>query len=324
MKAVVLKEYGDASVLQVEDRVKPKPKNNEVLIKVAAAGLNRADIAQRKGRYPAPPDCVQDILGLEVSGIVEEIGTEVTEWKVGDRVCALLPGGGYAEYVSVDEGSVLPVPKNFDLTDAASLPEVVMTVWQNIFQIGKLQKEEKVLIYGGSGGIGSMAIQLLNLFGAKPYTLVSSAEKKEFCESLGAKKVIDYKQENLLDVFGKNYFDLILDSVGGDYLDINLDLLKPEGRLVYINAMGGNSKLNIFKLMQKRLILTGSTLRSRSLAHKRQLRDEVVKKAFPLTESSGFQNMVKHRFSYKEAVQAHELMESRDFMGKILLVFDEG
>src|SRR5690625_1804328 len=321
MKAVIVKEFGDADVLEIGERLTPEIKENEVLIKVAAAGLNRADIAQRKGNYPAPKGCVQDILGLEVSGTIEKIGGKVTQWKVGDEICALLPGGGYAEYVTVDEGSCLPIPKNFSLEDAASIPEVLLTVWQNIFQIGELQPEEKVLIYGGSGGVGSMAIQLTSLFGAHPLSAASTQDKIDYCLSLVAEKVVNYTDKNLVEEFGKNSVDLVLDSVGGEYLAQNLNLLKKEGRLVYINAMAGNAKLNIFKMMQKRIQLTGSTLRARSLAHKKQLVDEAVEIAYPLIENDTFKNTVTKKFPVEEVVKAHELMESREFMGKILLTF---
>ena len=321
MKAVIYQEFGNPSVLQVSEYSKPQPEANEVLIKVVAAGMNRADLAQRKGNYPAPKNCVQNILGLEVSGIIEEVGENVSSWKKGDQVCALLPGGGYAEYVTVDAGSCLPIPKGFSLEEAAGLPEVLLTVWQNIFQIGKLQPEENVLIYGGSGGIGSMAIQLVSGFGANAWTLASTAEKIEYCKSLGAEKVINYHTQDLVEEFGRNSVNLILDSVGGKYLDKNLSVLKTEGRLVYINAMEGKGNLNIFKMMQKRIHLTGSTLRSRSLAHKTQLVNDAVEKAFPILESENFKSIPTEKFSVDDVVKAHELMESRDFMGKIILCF---
>ncbi len=321
MKAVIFQDYGNPSVLEISQYAKPQPKANEVLIKVAATGMNRADLAQRKGNYPAPKGCVENILGLEVSGIVEEVGDAVSSWKKGDEVCALLPGGGYAEYVTVDSGSCLPIPKGFSLVEAAGLPEVLLTVWQNIFQIGKLQPKENVLIYGGSGGIGSMAIQLVSGFGAKAWTLASTAEKIEYCQSLGAEKVINYRTQDLIEEFGKNSVDLILDSVGGKYLDKNIDLLNEEGRLVYINAMEGKGELNIFKMMQKRIHLTGSTLRSRSLAHKKQLVEEAIEKAYPILESNRFKSINTKKFAIDDVIKAHELMESRDFMGKILLCF---
>lgn len=321
MKTVVIAEFGAASQLKITNRPTPPIKSNEVLIKVAAAGLNRADIAQRKGHYPAPKGTVQDVLGLEVSGIIEKVGNEVDLWKVGDKVCALLPGGGYAEYVNIDQGSCLPIPKGFSLTEAASIPETLLTVWQNIFKIGRLQSGEQVLIYGGSGGIGSMAIQLVNLFGAHALSVASTPEKIAYCKKLGAQKVVNYKTEDLVKVFGSNSIDLILDSVGGPYLDVNLELLQTEGRLVYINAMGGNTELNIFKMMQKRIHLTGSTLRSRAFNYKRTLIQDAVEHAYPMIESDLFQKNIRHIFPVDEVVKAHQLMESRDFMGKILLTF---
>ncbi len=322
MRAVHITAFGGSENLQIVECPTPTPKANEVLIKVAAAGLNRADIAQRKGHYPAPEGTPQDIPGLEVSGTIAACGSAVSEWQIGDEVCALLPGGGYAEYVCIDAGSCFAKPLNFSLVDAASLPETLLTVWQNIFQIGQLQKGQTVLIYGGSGGIGSMAIQLVNLFGAKAITLASSAEKIAYCQKLGAELVINYKEKDLEEVLRQNSIDLILDSVGGDYLNTNINLLKPEGKLVYINAMaGGLPGLNIFKMMQKRLIITGSTLRSRTYAHKRALIADMLKCGMPLVDSNKFQNTVTKRFPFTQATQAHQLMDSRNFTGKILLEF---
>lgn len=321
MKTVVIAEFGDATQLKITERPIPKIKSHEVLIKVAAAGLNRADIAQRKGHYPAPEGTVQYVLGLEVSGVIEKVGRDVDLWQVGQEVCALLPGGGYAEYVCIDQGSCLPIPKGFSLPEAASIPETLLTVWQNIFKIGHLQSDEKVLIYGGSGGIGSMAIQLANLFGAHALTVGSTPDKIAYCQRLGAQKVVNYKTQDLVGEFGRHSIELILDSVGGPYLDTNLELLKTEGRLVYINAMGGNAELNIFKMMQKRIHLTGSTLRSRTFDYKRSLIKDAVAQAYPMLESERFQKNIHHIFSVDEVVKAHQLMESRDFMGKILLAF---
>jgi len=321
MQAIVISDYGGPSVLKPEKRSIPEPKENEVLIKVSAAGVNRPDVFQRKGNYPAPPGVVEDVPGLEVSGWIETVGSEVSQWKAGQEVCALVAGGGYAEYVTVDAGSLLPIPKGISLEEAAALPEVLFTVWHNIFQRGGLSAGEDVLIYGGSGGIGSMAIQLVRLFGSNPFTLASSTEKAEYCVRLGAEKVVNYKEEKVLDALGKNSMDLILDSVGGDYFSINMDLLRPDGRLVYINAMDGMSvPLHIMKLMQKRIHITGSTLRARSTDFKKDLANDILQNAFPLLEEKGFQSMVRHQFSLEEAAAAHELMESRDFMGKIILI----
>lgn len=320
MKAVVFDTFGDPSVLHITDRDIPPVSSNEVLIRVVAAGINRPDIAQRKGKYPAPAGVVQNILGLEVSGRVEAVGTSVENWKAGDSVCALVPGGGYAEYVAADAGSCLPVPRGISLEDAASLPEVLFTVWHNVFQRGGLKRDEDVLIYGGSGGIGSMAIRLVSLYGANAIALAGSEGKGRYCVSLGAKRVINYREERLLDVLGTNSVDLILDSVGGEYLAVNLDLLKEDGRMVYINAMeGARADLDILKVMRKRLHITGSTLRPRSLDFKKMLAEDILKHAFPLLESKDFKSMVKYKFPLKKAAEAHSLMESRDFTGKIIL-----
>lgn len=320
MKAIVFNTPGDASVLHVEERELPVYNDNEVLIKVMAAGINRPDIIQRRGKYPAPKGIVQDILGLEVSGIIEQVGSNVKNLKLGQEVCALITGGGYAEYVVAHQGSCLPIPQGITLQDAAALPEVLFTVWHNIFQRGGLKKGDDVLIYGGSGGIGSMAIQLVTLFGANAHTLVSSPEKEEYCRSLGAKKVVNYKEQNILEALGNSSIDLILDSVGGEYLDINLDLLRADGRLVYINAMeGAKPPINIIKVMQKRLNITGSTLRAREVEFKAELAADIFKNAYPLIESKGFKSMVEYRFPMAEAAKAHALMDSRDFNGKIIL-----
>ncbi len=322
MKAIVFNQFGNASVLKVMDREIPSIGSNEVLIKVKAAGMNRADIAQRKGNYPAPQGVVQDILGLEVSGEIVDKGPEVQTYPIGKEVCALLPGGGYAEYVAVDAGSCLPIPQGFSLEDAAALPEVLFTVWQNIFRIGQLKKGEDVLIYGASGGIGSMAIQLIQLFGGHAIAVAGTENKEDFCNYLGAAKVINYKEKKILDQLPKESIDLILDSVGGTYLETNLELLRPDGRLVYINAMnGGFPKLDIFKLMQKRIKITGSTLRSRSLQYKKELAIDILKNAYPLLERTHFKNPVRNRLPFNRAAEAHALMDSRAFFGKIILCF---
>ncbi len=320
MKAIRFHYPGPPSVLQLEECAIPEPKPTEILIKVHAAGVNRPDVLQRQGKYPAPPGAVQDIPGLEVAGIIKAVGEEVDQWSVGEEVCALVTGGGYAEYVCADAGSCLPIPTGMTLTESAALPEVLFTVWHNVFQRGKLTQNEDVLIYGGSGGIGSMAIQLVNLWNANAYTMASNDKKANFCLELGAKEVLNYKDKDVLEVFGENKFDLILDSLGGDYFSKNLIMLKPEGRLIYINAMeGAKQEINLFQLMQKRLHISGSTLRARNNTFKESLRDDILNKAYPLIESQNFIPLVKQQFPLKEAVKAHSLMESRDFMGKIIL-----
>lgn len=322
MLAIVYDHPGPSSVLHLDQRPVPAIGDNDVLIRVAAAGVNRPDIIQRLGKYPAPAGVVQDIPELEVSGVIEKIGRHVTKWKPGDEVCALIPGGGYAEYVSAHEGSCLPVPAHISLEDAAALPETLFTVWHNMFQRGGLQKGETALIYGGSGGIGSMAIQLVSIYGAHAIALAGSSDKAAFCKSLGAEKVIDYTQNNLPDVLPSESIDLILDSLGGEYLEIGLNLLKPEGRLVYINAMTGNKPaLDIMKVMRKRLYITGSTLRPRDLDFKASLAYDIRQQAFPLLENQRFKSVVNYRFPAQNAADAHALMESRDFIGKIILQF---
>lgn len=322
MKAIVFNEFGEPEVLKIEQRRVPDIKDNEVLIEVCAAGVNRPDIFQRKGNYPAPKGAVQDILGLEVSGKVVQIGRNVTNVDIGDLVCALVSGGGYSEYVAVTSGCCLPIPKGYSLEDASSLPEVLFTVWHNLFQRGALKKGEEILIYGGSGGIGSMAIQLAALHGARVTALVSSAEKEKYCLALGAYRVVDYTKSKLLEVLPRKSIDVILDCVGGLYLNDNLNLLREEGRLVYINAMeGGTPELNIFKVMQKRLHITGSTLRSRSNEFKENLANSIKREAYPLLENEKFQNMVQYRFEMDQVIEAHKLMESRDFFGKIIVRF---
>lgn len=322
MKAVVFDTYGDASVLKIAERPKPIPGEHEVLIRVVAAGVNRPDIIQRKGYYPAPDGVVQDILGLEVSGIIEQVGKDVRKWQVGDQVCALVAGGGYAEYVVAHEGSCLPIPEGISLQNAAALPEVLFTVWHNVFQRGNLYQHESVLIYGGSGGIGSMAIQLSHIYGCRVVAVAGSAEKADYCRALGADHVLNYKADNIVEQWGSETIDVILDSVGGPYLSANLDLLKAEGRLVYINAMeGGHPELDIKKVMRKRLHITGSTLRARSYDFKQELAEDIQKRAFPLLAHARFKDMVGYCFPMEQACEAHRLMESRDFMGKIILTF---
>ncbi len=322
MLAIVYDNPGPTSVLHPKNRPVPAVGENDVLIRTVAAGVNRPDIIQRLGKYPAPAGAVQDVLGLEVSGFIERIGRNVTRWRRGDEVCALIPGGGYAEYVSAHEGSCLPIPAHISLEDAAALPETLFTVWHNVFQRGGLKKGETALIYGASGGIGSMAVQLISIYGAHAFALAGSPEKAAFCTSLGAEKVIDYTQNNLLDTLLSESIDLILDSLGGKFLDIGLTLLKPEGRLVYINAMEGNQPgLDIMKVMKKRLFITGSTLRPRDLDFKASLANDIKQYAFPLLEDQRFKSVVNYRFPAKNASDAHELMESRDFTGKIILQF---
>lgn len=320
MKAVILTEFGNPSVLKLGEKPRPELRPNDILIKVKAAGVNRPDVIQRKGYYPAPEGEPQDILGLEVAGIVEEVGSEVTRWKVGDEVFTLIGGGGYAEYVRVDQYLALPKPKNLSFIEAASLPETLYTVWSNVFQRGGLKKGEKFLVHGGSSGIGITAIQLARIIGAEVYTTVGSQEKQDAVKALGATIAVNYKEEDFLEVLKAIGMDVILDMIGGDYYEKNIDLLNPDGRLVYINSMGGAKvTANLMKIMQKRLTVTGSTLRAREYAFKRSLTEDITRDLLPILEAGHFKPVIYQTFPLAEADKAHALMESSEHIGKIVL-----
>jgi putative PIG3 family NAD(P)H quinone oxidoreductase len=286
-----------------------------------AAGVNRPDVAQRKGNYPPPAGASQDIPGLEIAGIIEECGPGVDRWKVGDKVCALLTGGGYAEYVVVPAGQCLPVPENLSFAEAAGLPETVFTVWHNVFQRGALRPGETLLVHGGSSGIGITAIQIAAAIGAKALVTVGSAEKGAECLRLGAARWVNYKEADFETALADEEIDVILDMIGGDYFEKNINLLKPEGRLVYINAMNGPLvQLNIGKMMQKRITITGSTLRSRDTEFKSALAAEIEQQVWPLIRQGKFSPVVFKTYPLEEAGHAHELMESSTHIGKIILL----
>ncbi|WP_342086636.1 NAD(P)H-quinone oxidoreductase [Dyadobacter sp. OTU695] len=327
MKAIVITGPGAPEVLQIRERERPQPKGTEVLIKVYAAGINRPDVFQRKGNYPPPPGAPQDIPGLEVAGLIEEIGAGVTAWQPGDRVCALLVGGGYAEYALAQAAHCLPIPDGFDrcFADAASLPETVFTVWHNVFQRGRLQAGERFLVHGGSSGIGITAIQLAKAFGAEVFTTAGSDEKCAACEALGADISINYKTADFEEVLRELGADVILDMVGGDYIPKNLRLLREEGRLVFINTMKGSKvkgadEVDFGLIMRKRLTVTGSTLRNRDHAFKAALTAEIQKHVWPILEKGLFKPVIARTFPLAEAAQAHAFMETSDHIGKIILV----
>jgi NADPH2:quinone reductase len=321
MKAVVISRPGGPSVLKLEDRPEPAFQADEVLIKVCAAGVNRPDVAQRLGNYPPPAGVSAEIPGLEVAGIVAQCGTSVTRWQVGDRVCALVAGGGYADFVAVPAGQCLPIPGQLDFAAAAGLPETIFTVWHNVFQRGGLQQGETLLVHGGSSGIGITAIQLAKAFGAKVLVTVGNKEKGEACLALGADTYINYKTQDFRTAIPANSIDVILDIIGGDYFAGNIDLLKPEGRLVYINAMQGSQvTLDLWKVMQKRLQITGSTLRARESGFKIALSGEIEKYVWPHIEAGAFKPVIYKTFPFSDAAAAHELMESSAHIGKIILI----
>jgi NADPH2:quinone reductase len=324
MHAIVITKPGNADVLQLQERPTPQPGNSEVLIKVKAAGVNRPDIAQRKGYYPPPANAPQDIPGLEVAGIIEACGTGVKRWKQGDEVCALLAGGGYATYAIAHETHCLPKPKTLSFAETAALPETVFTVWHNVFQRGALKRGEIFLVHGGSGGIGITAIQLAAAFGAKVFATAGSDEKGTACIQAGATRCINYKTENFEQSLETEGADVILDMIGGDYTPKNIQLLKNDGRLVFINAMkGANASFNIMDIMRRRLTITGSTLRNREISFKAHLAAEVEQHVWPLIASNTFKPYVYKTFSLRNASEAHILMETSNHIGKIVLLADE-
>jgi len=323
MKATIITKAGTPEVLQLQERPTPQPAANEVLIKVKAAGVNRPDVLQRKGHYPPPPGAPQDIPGLEIAGIVELCGNNVSNLNVGDHVCALIAGGGYAEYAVANAAHCLSVPANLNFEEAASLPETVLTVWHNVFQRGQLKAGEKFLVHGGSSGIGITAIQLAKAFGATVFATAGSKEKCDACMQLGADKCINYKEEDFEEALKDKKPDVILDMVAGDYIEKNIRLLNTDGRLVFIATMKGNkSSLDAMDIMRRRLTITGSTLRNREAAFKTALVADVHKYVWSLIENGKFKPVIYKTFLLEDAAQAHALMESSEHIGKIVLIVE--
>lgn len=324
MKAIVITHHGGPEVLQLQERQQPAPSAGEVLIKVEAAGINRPDVAQRKGNYPPPPNAPQDIPGLEISGTVVESGPGTSRWKVGDHVCALVIGGGYAEYCIVPGGQCLPIPNGLSFTEAASLPETFFTVWSNVFDRAGLQSGESFLVHGGSSGIGVAAIQMAKALGSTVYITAGSDEKCRFCEELGAAKTINYKTQNFKDEIirftdGKGV-NVILDMVGGNYAPDNLQCLAEEGRLVMINTMKGKDvQVDLSLVMRKRLHITGSTLRNRDVAFKSAIARNLEQHILPLILQGKIKPVIYKTFKVEDAARAHALMESSEHIGKIVL-----
>lgn len=326
MKTIRVMEPGEAEVLEMADAVIPEPAAGQVLVKVAAAGLNRADILQRKGLYPPPPGS-SDILGMEVAGEIVEVTENCGGLKPGDSVCALLTGGGYAQYAVADAPLCLPVPDGLDEIQAASLPEAMFTVWSNLMDIAGLKAGETVLIHGGSSGIGSAAIQFARAMKSRVFTTAGSDKKCEYCRSLGADVAINYQSQDFVDIglteTGSTGIDVILDMVGGNYLQRNIKLAATGGRIVMIAAIGGNrAELQILPIIQKRLMLTGSTLRSRELGFKTKIAGNLVTRVWPLFENRTIRPTVDQVFPLDQVSQAHQLMESNQHCGKIILKMD--
>ena len=323
MRHIAVREPGPPDVLAIAEGPLPQPKAGEVLIEVSYAGVNRPDCSQRAGKYAPPPDA-SPILGLEVAGVIAACGEGVTSWHAGDAVCALTPGGGYAEYCTTPAAFCLPFPEGLTALEAASLPENFFTVWNNVFDRGRLKRGEKVLIHGGSSGIGLTAIQLAKQYDATVIATVGSDDKAAYCRSLGADHTINYRTQDFVAevarITGKRGVDLVLDMVGGDYIEKNLKCLALEGRLVIIAFLKGSRvEVDWMPIMMKRLTVTGSTMRASPTARKAEIANSLREKVWPLIESRAVKPVVHRVFPLAEAAAAHALMESSQHVGKIML-----
>ena len=324
MRAVIADGAGGPEVLSVAELPDPEPGPGEVVLAVAAAALNRADLLQRQGFYPPPPGA-SDVIGMECSGTVAAVGEGVSGWAVGDQACALLAGGGYAERVAVPAGQLMPVPAGVDPVTAAALPEDACTVWSNVFMIAGLKPRETLLVHGGAGGIGSFAIQLAHQLGARVLTTAGTDDKRAACLALGADVAIDYREQDFVEVVREatdgHGADVVLDNMGAKYLDRNLDALATEGRLVIIGMQGGTrAELDINKLLRKRAAVIGTTLRARPTEEKAAICASVVEHVWPLVGEGLVQPVVHGTMPLAEVAAAHALMESGEHSGKILLV----
>jgi NADPH:quinone reductase len=323
MKAIEIATPGGPEQLRLTTRPMPEPGDGEVLIRVAAAGVNRPDVAQRQGHYPPPPGA-SDLPGLEVAGTVTTLGPNVTGISVGDEVTALLSGGGYAEYATAAAPLCLPIPAGLSMTEAAALPETYFTVWTNLFERSGCKTGDNVLIHGGTSGIGTTAIQLAAAFGARVFATAGTHAKARFCESLGAARGIDYRTEDFVEIVksatdGKGA-DLILDMVAGTYVQRNIEAAAVEGRIVVIAVLGGaRAEIMMNKIMVKRLTLTGSTLRPRTIAQKAAVAEGVRRNVWPLLAARRVRPIIHATFPLAEAAEAHRLMETSNHIGKIML-----
>jgi putative PIG3 family NAD(P)H quinone oxidoreductase len=323
MQAITIRKPGGPDMLTLGAVQKPEPRDNEVLVRVAAAGVNRPDVLQRMGLYPLPPDA-DPLPGLEIAGDVAALGAGVTRWKVGDRIMALTHGGGYAEYCRVNQDHCIRVPANLRLVEAAAIPETFFTVWYNVFTLGRLARGETLLVHGGSSGIGSTAIQLAKTHGCKVLVTAGTDEKCRFCSDLGADHAINYRSEDWAErareLTGAHGVDVVLDMVAGPYVQQNIDLLARDGRYVIIAFLqGATAELNLRPVLGKRLTITGSTLRPQSIAEKAAIAMNIRNEVIPLLETGAVRPIIHARFPLAQAAAAHELMESSLHMGKIVL-----
>lgn len=321
MKVIEISKPGAPEVLLPAQRPLPSPKSGEVLVKVAATGVNGPDMMQRKGLYPAPAGA-SDLLGLEISGEVAAVGAGVTRWKVGDTLCGLTNGGGYAEYCTIDANHCLPIPKGVSLIDAAGLPETFFTVWSNVFIGAQLKAGETFLVHGGAGGIGTTCIQLGKAFGAKVIATDSPDARCGICRELGADRVIDYKQEDFVEaVRAEGGANVILDIVGGSNIEKNIKAASPDARIIQLAfAAGSKVEINLMPIMLKRLTYTGSTLRTRPVAFKTRVAQELEARVWPLIEAGKIRVVTGRTLPLAQAAESHALMESAAHTGKILLV----
>jgi putative PIG3 family NAD(P)H quinone oxidoreductase len=322
MRAVLPREPGGPGVLEVHDLPDPQVGNGEVLIEVVATAVNRADLLQRQGHYPPPPGA-SEILGLECSGRIAAVGDGVERWEVGDEVCALLAGGGYAELVAVPAGQVVAVPSGVDLVEAAALPEVVATVWSNVFMVAALQPHEALLVHGGAGGIGTMAIQLASVLGARVACTVGSAEKAEFCRGLGADLAVIYREADFVEEvrrWSMSGADVILDNMGAAYLGRNVEVLATEGRLVVIGLQGGTrGELDLGGLMRKRGAVVATALRGRPVDEKAAIMSSIEENVWPLVAEGKVRPVVDTAHDLGDAARAHERVEASAHIGKVLI-----
>ncbi len=323
MTAIEITAPGGPEVLKAQSMRRPYPSEGELLIEVAAAGINRPDMLQRQGLYPPPPGA-PETPGLEVAGTIVVLGRGTSRYKVGDKVCALVPGGAYAQYCIAAEDNTLPVPDGISMTEAGGIPETFFTVWTNVFQRGRLQPGETLLVHGGSSGIGTTAIMLAKAFGATVFTTAGSAEKCQACLDLGADRAINYLEEDYADVVradtNKAGANVILDMVGGDYIERNFKAAAVDGRIVNIAFLNGpTAEVNFMPLMLKRLTLTGSTLRARSVSEKAIIARELEEKVWPLLSEGKLRPIIDSEFALQDAAAAHARMESSQHIGKIIL-----
>lgn len=322
MKAVLIENYGDAENLKIADWAMPQVADNEVLIKVVATALNRTDLLQRAGKYPAPPG-ESPILGLEVAGTVVAIGSKVTKWQTGDAVCGLLGGGGYAEYATLHEEMALPIPSGFSFEQAAAIPEAFLTAFQAICYLANLQPKETLLIHAGASGVGTAAIQIAKQLSAYTITTASAA-KHAICQDLGAHKVIDYQKEDFEQAIGRDQVDVVIDFIGAPYFQKHLNLLRTDGRLIILAMMESTqaSELQLGSILRKRLNIIGSTLRNRSLDYKIKLSRDFYEFGWHLFETGALKPVIDRTFSWQAVREAHRYMESNRNKGKIVLLID--